>query len=97
MTHTKRNTKGLKPVSELEVMDRINKKLGGTGFSMILFMRNPTLKSTSCTLINHVVQVAFFGAVLKSFYCLDTLADQMGVLAADEFLCWPEEAAKLAA
>lgn len=77
----------LKAVSHLEVLYRINTKLADQGL-VIKYGRLCSLGL--CIYDQH-------GMVHKSNICLDAMADEQGVLADDEFLCWPEEAAKLAA
>ena len=85
---TNQNTQNLKPVSDIEVMIRINEKLEGTGFSMILF----TQRSGTPESAKHNVKMYLVGGLVAEFHCLDTLAMKLGVLSGDEYLCWPEEA-----
>lgn len=85
---TNPNTQNLKPVSDIEVMIRINEKLEGTGFSMILF----TPRSDTPESAKHTVKMYLAGGFVTEFPCLDTLAMKLDVLADGEFLCWIEEA-----
>lgn len=80
----KTNTTGLTPVSRLEAMQRVNKKLEEEGLEI---KPHPT---GFCLCDER-------GNVCAVNVCLDTEAINQGVLADNEFLCWPEEAATLAA
>ena len=77
------NTNGLTPVTRLETMLRINRKLQDEG----LEVRGHTSGFCLCD---------ERGTVHAVNVCLDSLAIDEGVLADHEFLAWPEELAKAA-
>lgn len=77
------NTQGMTPVTYNEVMTRINAKLADEG----LHVREHPTGFSLCD---------ESGKVHDGKVCLDSLAIDEGVLADNEFLCWPEEAIKAA-
>lgn len=82
------------PVSHTAVISRINRRLAKDGQTLKASRQNSRWANDNGSF--YIVDTDL-NSIVAQHVCLDSLAIELGVLSDCEFLCWPEEFAKLEA